>query len=417
MIYDCIVIGGGISGLYISQQLSHKYASQSKKIALFEMGESYGGRIATFKDKKIMYEMGAARFNKNHKLLIGLLKKYNLKNKAFKIPSSWNNINTQNSLSQKYQDVNHLINELVKKCQSKSPTYLRSRTLFDICEDIYDTQTANFLKNNHPYDTEISLMNGEIAIEMFKNDLNEDLDFYLLANGLSQVTKKLYQDYKKNNGMFYPFHRLLSYLYKHNGIFTCVFDNKGTQYTIRTKNLILAIDGHSIQSIKSNVNIPHLNSIKLSPLLRTYSIYPKNKEGKYWFQDIGKVVTDNKLKFIIPYDMKNGVIMISYTDGSNAKYWQKKIINDSQQQTINKLLKKTFPNKSIPNPLETRNYYWDNGMSYWKKNADAKKISKNMISPKSNIPLYICGDSFSLRQAWIEGALETAHKVFKLVKL
>ena len=46
-----------------------------------------------------------------------------------------------------------------------------------------------FLKNNHPYDTEVSLMNGEIAIEMFKNDLNENLDFYLLAGGLSQHQK------------------------------------------------------------------------------------------------------------------------------------------------------------------------------------------------------------------------------------
>ena len=111
------------------------------------MGESYGGRISTFKDKKIMYEMGAARFNKNHKLLMGLLKKYNLKNKAFKIPSGWNNINTQNGLSQKYKlDVNELINDLVKKCQSKSVSYLRSKTFFDICEDLYDNQTLFFEK-------------------------------------------------------------------------------------------------------------------------------------------------------------------------------------------------------------------------------------------------------------------------------
>ena len=38
-----------------------------------------------------------------------------------------------------------------------------------------------------------------------------------------------------------------------------------------------------------------------------------------------------------------------------------------------------------------------------------------MINPSSNI--YICGDSYSLRQAWIEGALETANKVFKLINL
>ena len=77
-------------------------------------------------------------------------------------------------------------------------------------------------------------------------------------------------------------------------------------------------------------------------------------------------MTDNKLKFIIPIDINNGVIMISYTVGSNAKYWKKKLDN-SQQRIIDKLLKKTFPNKIIPDPVETRNYYWDNGMSYREK--------------------------------------------------
>ena len=416
MIYDCIIIGSGISGLYVSNKLASKY--KSKKICLFEMGESYGGRVATFKNKNISYEMGAARFNKNHKLLLGLLKKYKLTNKMFKIPSGWNNITSKKITQNKFKDVNELINALVKKCSSKSKAYLQQNTLYSICEDLYGENMAQYLKNYHPYDIEISSMNGEIAVELFKNDLNEDLDFYLLAGGLSQVTNNLYQEYKKNKGTFKPFHRLLSYIYEeHSGVFTCSFEHNMQSKNITTKNLILAIDGQAIHNIKSNMNIPNIKSTKLAPLLRTYSIYPKNSDGKYWFHDIGKVVTDNYLKFIIPYDMNNGVIMISYTDGSNAKYWQKKIFNDIQQKTINKLLKKTFPEKEIPEPLDTTNYYWDNGMSYWKKNVDAKVISKNMIHPLQDIPLYICGDSFSLRQAWMEGALETAKSVFETIKL
>ena len=91
--------------------------------------------------------------------------------------------------------------------------------------------------------------------------------------------------------------------------------------------------------------------------------------------------------------------------------------NETQQDLLDKLLKKTFPEKNIPKPIETNNYYWDDGMTYWKKNIDAKKIAKNMIQPKNTIPLYICGDSYSLQQAWMEGALSTSESVYKLIKL
>lgn len=415
MIYDCVIVGAGISGINLSNKLSQKY--KDKKIGLFEMAQTYGGRISTYKNKNIIYEMGAARFNKTHKLLFELIRKYKLEKKLYKIESGWNNIITSKKQpNSKFKDVNVLINSLVKKSQTKSKSYLQSKNLLEICEDIFDKETAQFLKDNHPYETELVLINGEISLELFKNDLNEKYDFYILFGGLSQITKSMYQEYKANGGIFKPSHKLLSYVYNDN-VFTCVFQNKEKQVTIKTHNLVLSVDGGSIQHIKSNIDIPYAKFIKNSPLLRTYSIYPKNPDGNYWFHDIGKVVTDNYLKFIIPYDMENGVIMISYTDGSNAKYWKKKIENHTQQATLNRLLKKTFPNKNIPEPLETNNYYWDNGMPYWKKNIDAKKISKKMIQPNVKVPLYVCGDSYSLQQAWIEGALSTSNSVFKLIKL
>lgn len=415
MIYDCVIVGAGIGGLHLSNTLSQKY--KNKKICLCEMGQTYGGRVATFNQKNIVYEMGAARFNKNHKILYSLIKKYKLDKKMYKLPSGWNNINTSKEISNsKFKNVNVLINSLIKKCQSKSRSYLQSKNLLEICEDLFNKESAQFLKDNHPYNTELTLLNGEIAVDLFKNDLNEDFDFYILFGGLSQLTKNLYQEYKKNGGQFKPYHKLLKYSYE-DKIFTCLFQNKDRTIEIKTNNLVLAVNGESMYDIKSNLNIPDVKAIKNSPLLRTYSIYPKNSDGKYWFHDIGKVVTNNYLKFVIPYDMQNGVIMISYTDGPNAKYWKKKIENQTQQDTLDKLLKKTFPDKVIPKPLDTRNYYWDDGMTYWKKNIDAKKISKNMIQPIKNISLYICGDSYSLQQAWMEGALSTSNSVFQIIKL
>ena len=52
-----------------------------------------------------------------------------------------------------------------------------------------------------------------------------------------------------------------------------------------------------------------------------------------------------KVKFIIP--ITDSLIMISYTDGKNAKYWHNKSMNDTQLETLNKSLHKILPNTKI----------------------------------------------------------------------
>ena len=63
------IIGGGISGLYCALQLSKKH-----KVILFDERSYIGGRIYT----KNHLEMGATRFNDTHKILLSLIKKYDL---------------------------------------------------------------------------------------------------------------------------------------------------------------------------------------------------------------------------------------------------------------------------------------------------------------------------------------------------
>ena len=41
------------------------------------------------------------------------------------------------------------------------------------------------------------------------------------------------------------------------------------------------------------------------------------------------------------------------------------------------------------------------------------KIAKKILNPMKNI--YICGEAFSHKQAWIEGALQTATNVLDIL--
>ena len=61
--YDILIIGGGISGLYNYVRLINSY----RKVLLLEKNDYFGGRIYQYKDtilsEKYEFPAGAARFN------------------------------------------------------------------------------------------------------------------------------------------------------------------------------------------------------------------------------------------------------------------------------------------------------------------------------------------------------------------
>ena len=68
--YDVVIIGSGISGLYSAYKLQDKYS----KIAVLEKSDTIGGRICTVKWYGSNIEAGAGRLNQTHRLYKSLLK-------------------------------------------------------------------------------------------------------------------------------------------------------------------------------------------------------------------------------------------------------------------------------------------------------------------------------------------------------
>merc|ERR1712178_615897 len=85
--YDIIIIGAGISGLYIAYKLQSKY-----KILILEKNSYIGGRIYTkkFKHNNInyQYEAGGARFAETHTNIKDLINELQLNNDITKISNA-----------------------------------------------------------------------------------------------------------------------------------------------------------------------------------------------------------------------------------------------------------------------------------------------------------------------------------------
>ena len=403
MIYNTIIIGCGISGLYLGSQLSDSI----NDILLFERNNYLGGRAYTIYNKNYQYEAGCARFNDNHKNLIKLIKKFKLQ--KIKIPSSWTNISSKNNSD--YEDVNELITDLIKLSEKTSKNVKMNNTLYTLCQKLLGNENANFLGNNHPYYSEIYSTNGIDAIQSVKLDLREDKQFYIIKEGVTEIINCLVKDIKSKIGNKIKTNHELKYISKINNIFELTFQN-GEKYLCH--KLVLAMDSCALKKIhylKKYNNL--LNSVICLPLLRIYQKYPLNSKGEVWFKDLGKIVTTQKIRYIIPINEEQGIIMISYTDAKYSNYWKKHIDNNTLEEKLKEELDKLFPNKKIPKPKWTKDYYWKYGACYWKPGFDSEKVSKKVANLEDN--LYICGSNYSKRQAWMEGALESSNHILKLL--
>ena len=79
-IYDYIIVGGGIAGLYANYKLSK---NKKNNILLFEAEKEFGGRTYEMKFHDSLIKTGAGIFIKDNKNLNKLLKELNIKPNTF----------------------------------------------------------------------------------------------------------------------------------------------------------------------------------------------------------------------------------------------------------------------------------------------------------------------------------------------
>lgn len=413
MIYDIVIIGGGISGLYNYTQLINK----NKKIILLERNNYYGGRIFQINDKvnsqDYSFPGGAARFNKNHRHVIELLKTFNLLDfrKDKPIGANINFIDSKNYFSKSFDKYNgfHFIDKVILKSKKYEDSQLRSITFKQLASLILNKEELDFMLIASGYSGQLKKMNAYDAIKLFSYDIRPDLPYY---NGKFNILIERIIKYLKNkNANINLNSQVNNILYDTNkNLYKIFYNNK----IIYGEKILFCIPKPAL--LKINILKPiHCileKSISCKSLCRTYAIF--NKED-IWYQNLKKkIITNNQLRYIIPLGPDNELIMISYTDDIYTNYW-KKIQNNQKKlkESIVKLVKNTY-NTNINEPIKVYVCHWDCGVAYWNKNINSKKVSEFLLNPLNNI--YICGENYSTNQSWVNGALDSCKKCLSLIK-
>lgn len=407
------IIGGGVSGMYLAFCLTNL----GHTIDIYEKEGSLGGRIMTCKEtinnKTIVYEAGAGRFNESHKKLMKLLKQLNLFHKVQPIHSQ----RTFQVNSREF-NYNQIINEtlfkdVLQEYSSSSNSDLKGITLQEYMNQIIGKRKTQQIINAFGYNSEFELQNAYTSLEIFRKDFNDNIQYYFLQDGLSQIItnlKKKVLEHKYNN--IFTNTEVIDYDKTSNTI-TSVNNTKKINLVKQYDKVAFCVTKQSLLKFNNlletdnNLSSYLNNSIEMAPLHRIFARFPNESDDKVWFHDIKRTTTNLPIRYIIPLNIDSGLIQISYTDKQFADYWN---TFSSDKELIDELMKNLrilYPNKRIPRPVWIKQHYWKEGATYWKPNY-------NLYKSKKGNNYCVGGEMTSpFHSAWIEGALESVDRIIK----
>jgi monoamine oxidase len=405
------VVGGGISGLYIASNL----INMGYQVTLFEKSGCLGGRIKSVAVKQWgNIEAGAGRFNEKHTLLLNLIHVCGLQHKitSIDIQNRW--YHSGNIVSNKnYKE--YVINILFKNLERWSAKYtkrqLMKMTMKDLLISEYPADVVEHIISAFGYNSEFEIQNAYTTLNILGKEFNDKIQYFYLQGGLTQLVNCLKTKILQSGGTILYNTTVCDYNPKNNIVHYKQTQRQSIQHKTFHK-VIFACTKSALESFEHLLEYDaklmyFLNSISMAPLNRMFAVFPRNRDEKAWFDGVHRTTTSLPIRYIIPYDSQSGLIQISYTDNDFAKYWKTKSNKQCKDEVV-KYLKLIFPQKNIPKPIWLKNFYWDEGVTYWKPSFQTYQNLKNK-------PYYIAGEIMSINHSgWIEGALQSAEDVVKL---
>jgi glycine/D-amino acid oxidase-like deaminating enzyme len=186
--------------------------------------------------------------------------------------------------------------------------------------------------------------------------------------------------------------------------------------TLRAPRVVMAIPADAMRSVGGIKSLGFLRRLGSEPLMRVYAVFPTRKErGGAWFTAEDRRVVADGVRFFIPMDAERGLAMISYTEGRDTRRWLR-MGETERTRAILTELRALFPDREVPEPLLVRYHLWPAGCTYWLPgDYDVRAVARQALQPMPDVPLYVCGESVAVEQAWMESALESAEAVARLM--
>jgi len=407
-IYDYIIIGTGIAGLY-SAYLIKKHDKKASFLLLEQNKKAdIGGRIGMDDFYGVKIARGAGIGRTKDELLVGLMREF-----GFPINASVSAIDYSRLFYDKKQDPKKDIQTIVKYLRKEFREYKEKTKDKKNIKKTFKEFSLQIL-GNEIYDDFLS----KIGYQDFENtDIEEALYYYGFED-----------DICCNEIFHIDWNELIERFIEKIGINNFKFSQKvesiekiESNYQINTqsnsvlgKRIIVATTIKSLRKLFPEY--PIYREIEGQPYLRIYGKFSKTslpilKESVKTYTVIPGI-----LQKIIPINPEKGVYMIVYNDNQNAYFLRNKLENteknrDFYERNLEKSL--ALPKNSLK-LIAIKSYYWEIGTHYYKPLDRLQYKSRNQFIKEAQNPaenILVVGEVVSRKQGWTEGALESVNNI------
>jgi glycine/D-amino acid oxidase-like deaminating enzyme len=386
-----IVVGAGIAGLWIAEQLQNR----GDDVIVLEQDKRVGGRIATSKHG---YEIGAGRLDMSHRRIMALVERFGLDTIPLSHDVSWKAL----GLAVEPNDFATVWTPIIRVLEKAGN--IHRHTLRSLATQTLGPTLSNNILIHFGYRAELDTLRADLGIRAFKHEMGPSSSFAVVKGGLSQLTTGLAAELDVRLGV------AVQNVVLTNGVYHVKTSNTPP---FECDRVILAIPAPALKKLPCLSGFRTLDYLQMKPLTRIYA----QTDGPAPAFLTKRIITDSPLRYIIP--VGKDLIMISYTESQDTEFWRG-LKGPALITKLQKELRRLFPTEQIPDFKWARAYEWSGGCTYWipslTDNYDPAAESKKALRPIPKMPhLHLCGESFSLRQAWIEGALEHAAELLAML--
>ena len=393
--YDIIIIGAGIAGLYAAYHI--KKSSPRTRFLILESSRWIGGRMGEmkFSGSDVVTGAGIGRKQKD-KLLVQLLNDLRVKFSEFPVSHQYSSTLDDSCQVKK-------VFELLKE---KHPDHSIGETfhqfaghilgkegykMFVTCSSYsdYEKEDSYDVLYHYGFDDNYSNFTG---LSISWNTLINAIVKYVGPENIltSKKVVKLEKDRDDN-------------------VFSLVVEN-GQSYYARKVIVATTIASARLLFPKD----PIYKEIGGQAFLRLYGKFSKASIPIMEKYVKSSTVVKSPLQKIIPMNAEKGIYMIAYSDNQSAKKLHPYLGNTTENRDyFERLLQKSLGIGEELHLLAIKDAYWDIGTHYFKPLTQEFHTRSEFIKaaqhPEKNV--LVVGEMVALHQGWVEGALESVEKV------
>jgi hypothetical protein len=396
-IYDTVIIGGGIAGMYAFYKLQQR--EPNNKIVLLERGikEELGGRMRTQMFHRIPIVMGAGVGRKRKdRLLQNLLQELKIVAKETKSHHYFSK-----DLEGK-MPVGHIFRYLQKEYR-KNPEPRKTFRQYSL--NIFGSPSAykDFTTRVGFTDYE----NEDIEETLFHYGFSDNYENWTaLQINWRELKDKLVERIGSRNIRYQQ--EAVSIEKTINNIFIIKTTTNNEYYT---KNVFIATTIDTTRKLLPQYKI--YKEIQGQPFLRIYGKFTEKSIPLLRETVKGYTIVAGSLQKIIPIRPEKGIYMICYCDNERAK--QLKDFLENTEENRRELAKMVEFAIGIPRGSlvleDIQSFYWEIGTHYFRPLIDGSRLEFIRKAQNPETGIYVIGEAISQQQGWVEGALESVEKI------